>query len=43
MPNVLILLTLRGTASLYYGDELALSDGHVPAGRVRDGEQRADK
>jgi alpha-glucosidase len=31
-----MLLTLRGTPSLYYGDELALPDGHVPADRVRD-------
>ena len=33
---LLILLTLRGTASLYYGDELALPDGHVPPDRTRD-------
>jgi alpha-glucosidase len=33
---LLMLLTLRGTASLYYGDELALPDGHVPPDRVRD-------
>jgi alpha-glucosidase len=33
---VLMLLTLRGTPSLYFGDELALPDGHVPPGRVRD-------
>jgi alpha-glucosidase len=33
---LLMLLTLRGTPVLYYGDELALADGHVPADRVRD-------
>ncbi len=33
---LLILLTLRGTPFLYYGDELALADGHVPLERVRD-------
>ena len=31
-----MLLTLRGTPFLYYGDELALADGHVPPERVRD-------
>ena len=33
---LLMLLTLRGTASLYYGDELALPDGHVSPEHVRD-------
>jgi alpha-glucosidase len=33
---LLVLLTLRGVACLYYGDELALADGHVPPERVRD-------
>jgi alpha-glucosidase len=33
---LLMLLTLRGTPSLYYGDELALPDRHVPPDRVRD-------
>jgi alpha-glucosidase len=33
---LLMLLTLRGTASLYYGDELALPDGPVPPEQVRD-------
>jgi alpha-glucosidase len=33
---LLILLTLRGTPCLYYGDELALTSGHVPADLVRD-------
>jgi alpha-glucosidase len=31
-----LLLTLRGTAILYQGDELALTDGVVPASRVTD-------
>jgi alpha-glucosidase len=33
---LLILLTLRGAACLYYGDELALPEGHVPPDRIRD-------
>ncbi len=33
---LLMLVTLRGAPSLYYGDELALPDGHVPPERVRD-------
>jgi alpha-glucosidase len=33
---LLMLVTLRGTPSLYYGDELALPDGNVPPDRVRD-------
>jgi alpha-glucosidase len=33
---LLMLLTLRGTPVLYYGDELALADGHVSTDRVRD-------
>ena len=31
-----MLVTLRGAPSLYYGDELALPDGHVPPDRIRD-------
>jgi len=33
---LLMLVTLRGTPFLYYGDELALTDGWVPPERVRD-------
>ncbi len=33
---LLMLLTLRGTPFLYYGDELALAAGEVPPERVRD-------
>jgi alpha-glucosidase len=33
---LLVLLTLRGAPCLYYGDELALADGHVAPERVRD-------
>jgi alpha-glucosidase len=33
---LLILLSLRGTPFLYYGDELGLEDGAVAPGRVRD-------
>jgi alpha-glucosidase len=33
---LLMLVTLRGTPSLYYGDELALPHGNVPPDHVRD-------
>src|SRR3712207_8313159 len=33
---LLVLVALRGTPCLYYGDELALTDGHVPEERLRD-------
>jgi len=33
---LLVLLGLRGAACLYYGDELALAEGHVPPDRVLD-------
>ena len=33
---LLMLVTLRGTPSLYYGDEFALPAGHVPPDRIRD-------
>jgi alpha-glucosidase len=33
---LVILLCLRGTPMLYYGDELALEEGRVAPGRVRD-------
>ena len=32
----MLLLTLRGTPTLYYGDELGLGDVAIPAGRVQD-------
>ena len=32
----MLLLTLRGTPTLYYGDELALEDGIIPPGEVQD-------
>ncbi|UZF94703.1 alpha-amylase family glycosyl hydrolase [Bosea sp. NBC_00550] len=32
----MLLLTLRGTPTLYYGDELGLSDFQIPPGRVQD-------
>src|SRR5258708_10385128 len=32
----LLLLTLRGTPTLYYGDELGLSDVAIPAAQVQD-------
>ena len=31
-----LLLTLRGTPTLYYGDEIGIADVHVPPERVRD-------
>ncbi|WP_404335405.1 alpha-amylase family glycosyl hydrolase [Sphingomonas sp. MMS12-HWE2-04] len=33
---MLLLLTLRGTPTLYYGDELGVSDVDVPAHRIQD-------
>jgi alpha-glucosidase len=33
---MLLLLTLRGTPTLYYGDELGMTNGVVPPERVRD-------
>ena len=33
---LLLLLTLRGTPVLYYGEELGLTDSHVPRRRYRD-------
>jgi alpha-glucosidase len=32
----MLLLTLRGTATLYYGDELGMEDVPIPPARVRD-------
>lgn len=32
----MLLLTLRGTPTLYYGDELGLRDGKIPADQVKD-------
>lgn len=32
----MLLLTLRGTPTLYYGDELGIGDVHIPPGRIRD-------
>jgi alpha-glucosidase len=33
---MLLLLTLRGTPTVYYGDELAMTDVEIPTDRVRD-------
>lgn len=32
----MLLLTLRGTPTLYYGDELGMTDGVIPPGKVQD-------
>jgi len=32
----MLLLTLRGTPTLYYGDELGIADGEIPPARVQD-------
>ena len=32
----MLLLTLRGTPTLYMGDELGMADGHVPPDRMQD-------
>ncbi|WP_066801377.1 alpha-amylase family glycosyl hydrolase [Sphingomonas soli] len=33
---MLLLLTLRGTPTLYYGDEIGMADVHIPPHRVQD-------
>ena len=33
---MLLLLTLRGTPTIYYGEEIGMEDAHIPADRVRD-------
>lgn len=33
---LMLLLTLRGTPTLYYGDEIGMHDVEIPLGRVRD-------
>jgi alpha-glucosidase len=32
----MLLLTLRGTPTLYYGDELGMTDGMIPPNRIQD-------
>jgi alpha-glucosidase len=32
----MLLLTLRGTPTLYYGDEIGMTDGAIPSDRVQD-------
>jgi alpha-glucosidase len=32
----MLLLTLRGTPTIYYGDEIAMNNVDIPAGRIRD-------
>lgn len=32
----MMLLTLRGTPTLYYGDEIGIPDVHIPPGRIQD-------
>jgi alpha-glucosidase len=39
---MMLLLTLRGTPTLYYGDELALPDVAVPPERMQDPQARVD-
>ena len=34
--GAMLLLTLRGTATIYYGDELGLKDVSIPPDRVQD-------
>ena len=33
---VMLLLTLRGTPTLYYGDEIGIGDVHIPPDRIQD-------
>jgi alpha-glucosidase len=39
---MMLLLTLRGTPTLYYGDELGMPDADVPPEQMRDPEGRVD-
>ena len=32
----MLLLTLRGTPTIYYGDEIGIADPHIPADRIQD-------
>ncbi|GAB4463955.1 MAG: hypothetical protein Kow0031_41720 [Anaerolineae bacterium] len=34
--GMMLLLTLRGTPTLYYGDEIGMQDGDIPPDRVQD-------
>ena len=36
----MLLLTLRGTPTLYYGDELGMADGVIPRNEIRDAAER---
>ena len=36
----MLLLTLRGTPTLYYGDELGMTDGVIPRNEIRDAAER---
>ena len=38
----MLLLTLRGTPTLYYGDELGLTDVAIPPGQVQDPRERRE-
>jgi alpha-glucosidase len=38
----MLLLTLRGTPTLYYGDEIGMEDVAIPADRVRDPRERRE-
>lgn len=34
--GMMLLLTLRGTPTIYYGDELGMEDGDIPAHKIQD-------
>jgi alpha-glucosidase len=36
----MLLLTLRGTPTLYYGDEIGLENGHIPPEKIQDPQGR---
>ncbi len=38
----MLLLTLRGTPTCYYGDEIGMQDGEIPPERIQDPQGRAD-
>lgn len=38
----MLLLTLRGSPTCYYGDEIAMTDGHIPPGSEQDPQSRSN-
>ena len=40
MNAAILLLTLRGTPTMYYGDEIGMQDVKIPAGQVQDPQEK---